>query len=107
MSVGISAAKFAEASAHWIVLAALLRIAGQAQAGDLARTSQSEPPIAAATASFKIHNLLPDFWRFWTAAHGQSLARQAQLWQELYVGPHQTIFDDLAAPCKPEFDAAW
>jgi hypothetical protein len=56
---------------------------------------------------FTIHDFTPEFWRFWDAAQNQPTARQAQLWQELYVAPHQHVFDDLATPCKDQFDADW
>jgi hypothetical protein len=61
----------------------------------------------AAALPFTIHDLTPDFWRFWDAAQKQPTARQAQLWQEIYVAPHQRVFDDLATPCKDQFDADW
>jgi hypothetical protein len=61
----------------------------------------------ASIPTFAIHNFLPEFWQFWDAAHDQPLDTQMQLWQDLYVKPHQAVFDDLAIPCKPEFDAGW
>ena len=69
--------------------------------------NQSRPLASAAPASFRIHNLMPDFWRFWAAAQGRPVARQAELWQTLYVKPHRALFDDLAAACKDEFAPAW
>jgi hypothetical protein len=50
---------------------------------------------------------MPEFWMFWTAAKDQPTDRQAQLWQDVYVRPHQAVFDDLAKPCKDEFDPEW
>ena len=63
--------------------------------------------LSAANTSFTIHNFMPEFWTFWSTAQGQQTDRQAQLWQDLYVAPHQAVFDDLAKPCKDEFDATW
>lgn len=57
--------------------------------------------------SFAIHDLMPEFWRFWDAARNQPIEKQMQLWQEVYVRPHQAVFDDLAIPCKPEFETEW
>ncbi len=54
-----------------------------------------------------IHDFTPEFWRFWDAAQNQPVERQAQLWQQLYVAPHQAVFDELAAPCKDQWDAGW
>jgi hypothetical protein len=65
--------------------------------------SDPSPPIT----TFAIHDLTPDFWRFWEAAQDRPVEQQAQLWQRLYVGPHQTVFDDLAPACKDQFDAGW
>lgn len=65
---------------------------------------QSTP---AQTPTFAIHNLMPEFWKFWEAAHDQARDKQMQLWQDVYVKPHQAVFDDLAVPCKPQFDTAW
>ena len=62
---------------------------------------------AAAAATFAIHDFTPDFWPFWEAAQGQPVDRQAQLWQELYVAKHQAVFDDLAQPCKGQWNAEW
>jgi hypothetical protein len=62
---------------------------------------------AAAAATFAIHDFTPDFWRFWEAAQGQPVQRQAQLWQELYVAKHQPVFDDLAQPCEGQWNTAW
>src|SRR5205823_6095352 len=59
------------------------------------------------TSSFKIHDFTPDFWKFWDTAHDQPLDRQMQLWQDLYVSAHQGVFNDLAVPCKPQFDREW
>ena len=62
---------------------------------------------AAAAATFAIHDFTPDFWRFWEAAQDQPVERQAQLWQQLYVSKHQAVFDDLAQPCKGQWNADW
>jgi hypothetical protein len=61
----------------------------------------------AAAVPFAIHDFTPDFWRFWDAAQNQPAEQQAQLWQQLYVAPHQRVFDDLATPCKDQYDAGW
>jgi hypothetical protein len=63
--------------------------------------------LAAPPASFTVHDFLPEFWRFWEAAENQPVERQAQLWQSLYVQRHQAVFDDLAEPCKDQYDPAW
>jgi hypothetical protein len=65
------------------------------------------PTHAAPAASFTIHNFMPEFWLFWDAAQNQPVERQMQLWQDIYVKPHQAVFSDLAGPCKDEWDAAW
>jgi hypothetical protein len=57
--------------------------------------------------TFEIHDFTPDFWRFWEAAQNEPVERQAQLWQQLYVTPHQAVFNDLAVACKEQWDAAW
>ncbi|HEY7641147.1 MAG TPA: hypothetical protein VH814_15580 [Steroidobacteraceae bacterium] len=62
---------------------------------------------AAAAATFAIHDFTPDFWRFWETAQNQPLERQAQLWRQLYVAKHQTVFDDLAQNCEPEWNDDW
>ncbi len=58
-------------------------------------------------APFTIHDFTPDFWRFWEAARNQPIEQQEKLWQQLYVAPHQAVFDDLARPCKVEFGPGW
>lgn len=65
------------------------------------------PALAAPAADFTIHNFMPDFWQFWQAAENQPVERQAELWQSLYVSKHQAVFDDLAGPCKDQWDPAW
>jgi hypothetical protein len=65
------------------------------------------PALAEPAASFTIHDFMPDFWQFWTAAENQPVERQAELWQTLYVSKHQAVFDDLAGPCKDQWDPAW
>jgi hypothetical protein len=65
------------------------------------------PTLAAPAADFTIHNFMPDFWQFWAAAENQPVERQAELWQSLYVSKHQAVFDDLAGPCKDQFDPEW
>lgn len=67
-----------------------------------AQSDRSSP-----AATFAIHDLTPDFWRFWEAAQNQPVEQQAQLWQQLYVAPHQAVFNDLATPCKDQFDRVW
>lgn len=62
---------------------------------------------AAATATFAIHDFTPDFWRFREAAQNQPVERQAQLWQQLYVSKHQAVFDELAQPCKGQWNKDW
>ena len=62
---------------------------------------------ASPAATFAIHDFTPDFWRFWQAARDRPVAQQERLWQQLYVAPHQAVFDDLAGPCKVEYDPAW
>ena len=63
--------------------------------------------LAAPVATFEIHNFMPEFWTFWTAAQNQTVERQAELWRDLYVMPHQEVFNDLAGPCKDQFDPEW
>jgi len=65
------------------------------------------PALAAPAASFTVHNFMPDFWQFWQAAENQPVEHQAELWQSLYVSKHQAVFDDLAGPCKDEWDPTW
>ena len=62
---------------------------------------------AAAAATFAIHDFTADFWQFWEAAQNQPIERQAQLWQQLYVSKHQAVFDELAQPCKGEWNDGW
>ena len=63
--------------------------------------------LAAPSSSFTVHDLLPEFWQFWEAAENQPIERQAELWQNLYVKRNQALFDDLAKPCKDEYDPTW
>ena len=63
--------------------------------------------FAAPVDGFTIHNFMPEFWQFWAATRNQPAERQAELWQDVYVRPHQAVFDDLAAPCRGQFDAEW
>jgi hypothetical protein len=65
------------------------------------------PASIALALAFAIHDYTPDFWKFWKAAQDQPVERQAQLWQEVYVAPHQAVFDDLATACKDQYDPAW
>jgi hypothetical protein len=90
-----------------VVLVVSLLIAARAQAQGASAIVRSRLQTAAPAASFRIHDFMPDFWRFWAAARGRAVARQALLWQELYVRPHQAVFDDLAKPCKDEFAPTW
>lgn len=58
-----------------------------------------------------IHDLTPEFWRFWDAAQNQPVERQAQLWQQLYVAAHQAVsIETMAhwsqAEAKPKVRAA-
>jgi hypothetical protein len=69
----------------------------------LAASSARSPPVA----PFAIHDFTPEFWRFWEAAQNQPVEQQEKLWQQLYVAPHKAVFDDLAGPCKAEYDPAW
>lgn len=59
------------------------------------------------TPTFALHDFMPEFWKFWNAAHDQPLDKQMQLWQDVYIRAHQAVFDDLAVACKPEFDREW
>jgi hypothetical protein len=68
----------------------------------VAQSAPSSSPV-----TFSIHDFTPDFWRFWEAAQNQPVEQQVQLWQQLYVSRHQAVFDDLATPCKDQWDAAW
>ena len=65
------------------------------------------PALAAPAASFAIHDFMPDFWQFWAAAENQPVERQAELWENLYVSKHQAVFDDLAGPCKDQWEPVW
>jgi hypothetical protein len=67
--------------------------------------AQAAPSPAPVT--FAVHDFTPDFWRFWEAAQNQPVEQQAKLWQQLYVSRHQAVFDDLAKPCKNQWDSAW
>lgn len=62
---------------------------------------------AVAAAQFAVHDFTPEFWRFWEAAQNQPVERQTSSWQQLYVAPHQAVFDELADPCKDQYDDAW
>jgi hypothetical protein len=81
-----------------------LSIAAAAMIGALlaAQLAYSSP-----APTFEMHDFTPDFWRFWEAAQNQPVEQQAQLWQQLYVTPHQAVFNDLATACKDQWDAAW
>ena len=63
--------------------------------------------LSSPAATFAIHDFTPDFWRFWEAARNRPAKQQEKLWQQLYVAPHQAVFDDLAGPCKVEYDPDW
>jgi hypothetical protein len=63
--------------------------------------------VALAALPFAMHDFTPEFWRFWEAAQNQPVEQQAQLWQRLYVAPHQAVFDELATPCKTQYEAGW
>lgn len=90
-----------------VILVLPLLLASRVPATDASATIQSGPQAAAPATGFRIHDFMPDFWRFWAVARGRPVARQARLWQELYVRPHQAVFADLAEPCKDEFAPAW
>lgn len=89
------------------VLPVAVLLASRASVASVMAPNSSRPPASVAPASFRIHNLMPDFWKFWAAAQGQPVARQAKLWQALYVKPHRRLFDDLAPACKEEYAPAW
>jgi hypothetical protein len=67
----------------------------------------AQPVPSSPRVTFAVHDFTPDFWRFWDAAQNQPVDEQAQLWQRLYVSRHQAVFDDLATPCKDQWDPAW
>ncbi|WP_158821321.1 hypothetical protein [Granulicella sp. S156] len=46
-----------------------------------------------------VHNFMPDFWSFWSAASNKSPEEQRKSWQTLYIEPHAAVFADLAKPC--------
>ena len=90
-----------------VVLMLSLLLTARAQATGESATVPSRLQAAAPAASFRIHNFMRDFWRFWAAARGRAVTIQMRLWQELYVKPHQAVFEDLAKPCKDEFAPTW
>jgi hypothetical protein len=67
----------------------------------------AQPAPSSAPVTFAVHDFTPDFWRFWEAARNQPVEQQAKLWQQLYVSRHQAVFNDLAIPCKDQWDGAW
>lgn len=67
----------------------------------------AQPAPSSTPVTFAIHDFTPDFWRFWEAAQNQPVEQQARLWQQLYVSRHQAVFNDLAAPCKDQWNADW
>lgn len=81
------------------------RLAAAALLLGLSCVAHADPPPSA--APFAIHDFTPDFWKFWNAAQGQPVERQAQLWEQQYVAQHQAVFDELAAPCKDQWDPVW
>jgi len=87
------------------------RLAGRRLAAAMALLSSTWLAILPASPStpvtFTVHDFTPDFWRFWEAAKGRPVERQMQLWQQLYVSRHQSVFDDLAEPCKAQWNPAW
>lgn len=82
-----------------------MRVAAAALLIGLSFAAHSGPQSP--TAKFAIHDFTPDFWKFWKAAQGQPVERQAQLWQQQYVAAHQAVFDELAAPCNDQWDPVW
>lgn len=100
--------RFAEIPARIAAIVFLLPLllAGRAHATDTNAAVPSRPRTATVATSFRIHDFMPDFWRFWTAARGRGITRQVRLWQELYVRRHQAVFDDLKQPCSDEFAPA-
>jgi hypothetical protein len=54
-------------------------------------------------AGVVVHNLMPDFWRFWEQAQHEPPERQLALWRALYVKPNSAVFADLAGPCAKHF----
>jgi hypothetical protein len=82
-----------------LIVAAAALLIGSSSA---AQAAPSSP-----TATFAVHDFTPDFWRFWEAAKNLPVEQQARLWQQLYVVPHQAVFNDLATPCKDQYDAVW
>lgn len=67
----------------------------------------AQPAASPAPVTFAVHDLTPDFWRFWEAAQNQPIEQQGRLWQQLYVSQHQAVFNDLATACKDQWDATW
>jgi hypothetical protein len=51
----------------------------------------------------RLLNLMPSFWKFWSAAKGRAPAQQLQTWQSLYVQQNERVFRDLDAPCARHF----
>ena len=79
-------------------------------AGCMGPANRSGVPTTTAgpsSGSFIIHNFMPDFWEFWAAAEGKSVEQAGSLWQSIYVAKHPGVFEDLAGPCKDEFDRSW
>jgi len=68
----------------------------------VAQSASSSAPI-----TFAVHDFTADFWKFWEAAQHQPIEQQGRLWQQLYVSRHQAVFNDLATPCKDQWDATW
>jgi hypothetical protein len=62
---------------------------------------------ALAALPFVVHDFTPEFWRFWEAAQNRPAEQKAQLWQQLYVAPHHKVFEDLAGPCKDQYELGW
>ena len=52
-----------------------------------------------------VHNFMPDFWSFWSAASNKSLDEQQKSWQTLYIEPHAAVFADLASSCANDLNA--
>jgi hypothetical protein len=50
-----------------------------------------------------VHNLMPDFWRFWQEAQGQPPEKELELWHSAYIQPNAGIFADLSSACARHF----
>ena len=71
-------------------------------AASFARTQSTENP----SDGIIVHNFMPDFWSFWSAASNKSPKEQQKSWQTLYIEPHAAVFADLARPCTNDLNDA-